>query len=389
MINRLAISSGSACTIHPEALTHYFHPYAAKFNPRIPCALLSEFSIPGQLILDPFAGSGTTLVEAMAHGCSAVGIDIHPLAALISRVKTRLLSHKDLQEINRIADWAAEVARAIQGITGLFDESIEIQNLKRDIPDFDNREHWFSKEAQDDLGILRYRIFSEKSERVKDFLLVAMSCVVLRASKQDSETRYKAIERIYKKGSAIAAFSHKILSMLNGIKELSQWTRKGLTCDVFNEDIRNQDCHLDQSSCDLVLTSPPYANTYDYYLYHKQRMNWIGLDFRIAKNREIGSRLEFSSQKAPVKKYFSDMEAAFFNVSKAMKKKARCIVIQGDSRIAGIYYSGEDTVRQIAKKVGLKYEFSSSVALSQNSKMFNPAFAAKGKKEHVIILRKN
>ena len=389
MINRSYISPGTISAIHPEALTHYFHPYAAKFNPRIPCTLLSEFSKPGQLILDPFAGSGTTLVEAMAHGCSAVGIDIHPLAALISRVKTSLLSQKDVKETSRIANWAAAVARGIKGISGLFDESIEIKKLPRDVPEFDNRDHWFSKEAQDDLGILRSRIFSEEGRRVQDFLRVAMSCVVLRASKQDSETRYKAVERSYKKGTAIAAFSQKVISMLNGIEELSLWVKKGITCDVFNEDIRNEDCRLDQSSCDLVLTSPPYANTYDYYLYHKQRMNWIGLDFRIAKNREIGSRLEFSSQKAPAEKYFCDMEAAFFNVAKALKKKARCVVIQGDSRIAGIYYSGEDTIRRVAKKVGLKYESSSSVALSQTSKTFNPAFAAKGKREHIIILRKN
>ena len=51
------------------------------------------------------------------------------------------------------------------------------------------------------------------------------------------------------------------------------------------------------SSIDLLVTSPPYANTYDYYLYHKHRMNWLGLNWKEAMDDEIGSRNKHSSKR--------------------------------------------------------------------------------------------
>jgi site-specific DNA-methyltransferase (cytosine-N4-specific) len=68
---------------------HGIHPYPAKFIPQIPRALLKLFH-PGDdsPVLDPFCGSGTTLVEAMFAGMPSIGIDVHPLATLIAKVKT-------------------------------------------------------------------------------------------------------------------------------------------------------------------------------------------------------------------------------------------------------------------------------------------------------------
>lgn len=373
---------------HSELSIHGIHPYAAKFNFRVPCSLLSTYSAKGQIILDPFSGSGTTLVEAMAHGCSCVGVDIHPLASLISEVKTQRLSKKEISEISEVAHWAESVSEQILGQSTLFRRMADTKKLARDIPNFDNRDHWFTKESQDDLGILRAKILKINSTKIRNFLWVALSCVILRASRQDSETRYKAINRPYIRGSAIKAFSLKTRSMILAMNEFSKLLLPCVTACVFNEDIRDSKSSLKPNSIDLVITSPPYANTYDYYLYHKHRMNWIGLDFRIAKNREIGSRLEFSSQKAPVEKFFFDMESAFSNIAKSIKRGGKCIVVQGDSRIAGIYYSGVDTIRHVTKNVGLVFEKSYSEDLAQISKTFNPAFAAKGKKEHVVILTK-
>src|ERR1043166_7454846 len=70
--------------------THGLHPYPAKFIPQIPRQLIAELAPrDGSIVLDPFCGSGTTLVEAQAAGLPAFGIDSHPLATLIARVKTR------------------------------------------------------------------------------------------------------------------------------------------------------------------------------------------------------------------------------------------------------------------------------------------------------------
>jgi site-specific DNA-methyltransferase (cytosine-N4-specific) len=176
--------------------------------------------------------------------------------------------------------------------------------------------------------------------------------------------------------------------MLDGMNEMYTTVSPSLSSKVFNEDIRERGEWVNEGPFDLVITSPPYANSYDYYLYHKQRMNWIGLDFRLAKDREIGSRLEFSSHKVPVEKFFDDMTRAFANVASVLARGGRCIVVQGDSRIAGVMYSGLDTVRRVTNGTGLIIEDVQSMDLALTSKAFNPQFAVRGKKEHVVVLRR-
>ena len=80
-------------------LTHNFHPYPAKFVPQIPRILIEALTDVGDTVLDPFCGSGTSLVEASILQRYSVGFDLNPIAGLISRVKTTVLSEAQLGEI--------------------------------------------------------------------------------------------------------------------------------------------------------------------------------------------------------------------------------------------------------------------------------------------------
>ncbi len=70
-------------------MTHYLFRYPAKFHPPVARALIERYSKPGELVLDPFCGSGTLMVEAVTLGRNAVGSDIDPIAVFISGVKTQ------------------------------------------------------------------------------------------------------------------------------------------------------------------------------------------------------------------------------------------------------------------------------------------------------------
>ena len=75
-------------------LSHYLFRYPAKFHPAVAQKLIDEFSEIGDTVLDPFCGSGTLIVEAVAKGRSAIGIDIDPLAACVTSVKVHRFEPK-------------------------------------------------------------------------------------------------------------------------------------------------------------------------------------------------------------------------------------------------------------------------------------------------------
>ena len=99
----LAAADGGAT----DDLTHGFHAYPARMHPVLARELLARFSEPGQLVLDPFAGSGTVLIEAMVAGCRAQGVDLSPLA---SRVAEQQCALRDAKARSRFAAVVRSIA---------------------------------------------------------------------------------------------------------------------------------------------------------------------------------------------------------------------------------------------------------------------------------------
>jgi DNA methylase len=93
-----------------SGLTHNFYRYPARFSPALVRAAIEAFTKPGDLVLDPFVGGGTTLVEALATGRHGIGADISGLATFISEVKTTVYTSIELTALQQ---WAGRVAQRI------------------------------------------------------------------------------------------------------------------------------------------------------------------------------------------------------------------------------------------------------------------------------------
>ena len=96
------ICESAMCRKRVVGLTHDFYRYPARFPPQFTRAVIKAFTAPGDLVLDPFMGGGTTIVEAKALGRHAIGTDISKLATFVSRTKSTVLSENDHSVVT---DW--------------------------------------------------------------------------------------------------------------------------------------------------------------------------------------------------------------------------------------------------------------------------------------------
>lgn len=104
-----AFQSAFHSTERVHGLTHDFYKYPARFSPQFARSVLEALTEPGDVVLDPFMGGGTTIVEAIASGRRAIGSDINELSQFVTRVKSTPLSKQDAREI---LEWVAEVKRS-------------------------------------------------------------------------------------------------------------------------------------------------------------------------------------------------------------------------------------------------------------------------------------
>ena len=153
----------------PERYTHLIHPYPAKLLTSIPYYILhtERFCPNGGVVLDPFCGSGTVLLEAILCGKSALGADANPIARLISEAKTQYVPANDLKiELDRILKKIKKKC-----------------NCK--IPDFPNKDFWFSQHVQEQLSHLMHIIQKLKDKKHKVFFMVCLSNIIKKVSYAD------------------------------------------------------------------------------------------------------------------------------------------------------------------------------------------------------------
>jgi tRNA G10 N-methylase Trm11 len=341
------------------------HPYPAKFIAEIPVTFLERLTVPeGCAVLDPFVGSGTTLAQAQRFGYSAIGIDLNPIACLMTRVKTNLLPQG-----------AASIASTV------FREASEVpeDSWHGRIPNVD---HWFQPAVKKRLGELTAAIDGLPAE-LRDIARLALSSIVVRVSNQDSDTRYAAVSKKVTSTDVDTQFKNSVDRVVSALSardyELSE-------CLVIEGDALEVD--LTTTRVGAIITSPPYPNAYEYWLYHKYRMYWLGHDPVAVKGREIGARAHFFKKNGHTAHTFRDqMTRAFAAWAPALVPNGWIAIVVGRSRIHGEIVDNATMIQEVARDFGFDNQYRVEREILRSRKSFNLSHANIAS-ESVLVMRR-
>jgi DNA modification methylase len=379
--------------------THNFHAFPAKFPPQLPQQFINALTNPGDIILDPMQGSGTTILEALLSGRRGIGFDIDPLAQLISLVKTTPLNaFQVLQTSKAITRNATQI---------VYDRPEEIFSRLENRWTTETREfvdYWFEANAQIELMALIHEIEKVSPPALRNFYKLAFSAIIITKSGGVSlaldlaHTRPHRAKLVYSRSGEILEGQELVL---NPIPNLSHMTKtlhspleefekrvlsnvKGLlkpgqvTCSAQIIPGNAQAIPLSDCSVDLIITSPPYAsNAIDYMRAHKFSLVWLGYPVEELGGRRgeyIGGELlgnfkfepmpEYSDnivtqlaktdrkKGAVLHRYYSEMTRALREMYRVLKPGRAAVVVVGTSQMRGIDTETQNCLADIGCQIG-------------------------------------
>ncbi len=255
---------------------HGFHTYPAMMIPQVARRLIQMYGEDKEVLLDPFMGSGTALLEATLHKNfkKAYGIDINPLARLISKVKITPLNSEKLKK-----EYKKLIAKCNSD-----KKEVDFNQKEIEKPDFFNIEFWFKPQAITDLSIIKHNINKIKDKDIKDFFLVAFSETVRNVSNtRNGEYKlYRMSPIILEKHNpnTFEEFKKKTLKNISSMEEFSKEYNPKCNISILAEDTRNSTSIL-ANTVDLIITSPPYGDsrtTVAYGQFSRLGLQWLDYD---------------------------------------------------------------------------------------------------------------
>lgn len=236
----------------------------AKSIPEIPRWFIRKYTTQSSSILEPFAGSGTTIIESIKNNLQIYWLDYHPLSRLICRVKTAEFSSTEIQqEVSRILEIARKQRYAPQTVN------------------FANKDFWFQKPVQDGLEILKEHI-SSSSPNIQPVLWLIFSTTVRKTSDMNDgmilAAKRSHVQEIPKR-SRIDVFDYFQLYANKSIDAIDEWGNIVNGVKKRAVELPLQDARSIESNVifDAVITSPPYVNAMDYVWASKFELHWLGM----------------------------------------------------------------------------------------------------------------
>lgn len=404
----LDIEENSAISINQNSVnsfTHNFFKYPCKFIPEIPRWGLKKYiKKDNAVVFDPFAGSGTTILEAIIHGYDSYYTEIDEVAKLIIKVKTTQFNSEEIKDIDRI-----------------YKKIIKNINITEDyiIPKIDNLYHWYPEENVIILGKILKQIKDIENEKICNFFKVCFASIIKKCSFADDSSPKPYVSSKIKKipSEPFEEFKKTYQKYIKSEKELSKISKLGKAIKL-DGDALNFKSNI---KFDIVITSPPYINAFDYGRTMRLENLWLGLlteeELRNKKSKYVGTEkintkteskdlsilkdsadlfniynnlLKVDMKRAIiVKKFFEDMKINLINVHNYLKKNGYYMIVIGNSKIRNIEIDSSSIIKEIALKNG--YVVDNKFSYKIKNPYINIPRNGRGGKiafDNVIILQK-
>lgn len=362
-------------------LTHDLHPYPAKFIPQIPGHCIANMSLPGELVLDPFGGSGTTALEAVRLGRRALSVDANAIGTLIGRVKACNLDQTAVRELHAIRSALTTLLVDLPCPEAL------CERHRTCIPEIPNIEKWFPVSSRGELAGIRARIRKMGNRKARDIASLALSRITLAVSFQDSETRYTSRPREIPQGETIKRYLVALDTIVRSVFCTQAVFRYGVSRFITGDTryLPNDACK--PGTVDLIVTSPPYGNANDYHLYHRFRLMWLGHDPRKFGKVEIGSHLRHQKESSGFDAYADEMGQSLRKMFELLRPGRYAVLVVGDAIYKKVLYPAAERLAKQGEGVG----FETVCILERQIHNTKRSFVAAGRRattEKLLVIRR-
>lgn len=377
-----------------QTLTHPFHSYPARMHPataRILVEFIAEGATRNQPLVDPFCGSGTVLVEARANGLATIGSDLSPLAVLIARAKTWTAPPRRRAALRETGHAIAGAALAAGKAARRAGEETAPHRRPAGVdPNARNRRlaRWFAPHVRRELEDLHARIDDSRHRdgEVADILVACLSSLLYKVSSRTSDTDPTWVARTIGRGFATRLFAQRVDGLVAGLADLSKIHAP--LPQIHERDMCSLEDAVPNGAAGGIVTSPPYAGTYDYAEHQRLRIDFLGLRHRNFDDHELGSRRSFADDPAAARAAWQRAVAGYVaKISAALAPGRAAALVIGDSLAARRAMFALDDLRD-ALTGDLVLEAWASQTRPKLGQVEHRAFRDRDKAEHIVVLRR-
>src|SRR3989339_408109 len=324
-------------------ITHGYHRYPAKFIPQVVSRLVERYTKLGDLVVDPFGGCGTTLVES-----KIIPINPAKIEKEFENIKIRLEAYNEKTKVKA--------------------------------PEHERIHYWFKPEEKRKLAFIFTEISKVKDQDVQDFFFCGFSNILKNCSiwLQKSNKPTRDFEK--NPSEPIKTFIKQIKMMLRGNAGLFELlSEKGylkIPSKVICTDART--IPAKDNSVSLIVTSPPYVTSYEYADLHQLTALWleytkdlsdfrkrfIGTSYHNKKDLTLNSTIAENIRKELLEKnkktaeevstYFSEMNQVFIEMKRILKKGGKTCIVIGNTSLKGVEILNAEVFAEQLQNLGLK-----------------------------------